>query len=145
MLVLLLLFIIWYESMWFSNILKNTLNPEADEHIQYGDLTHRTQKGIDLLDLLLPFTNGALNREKSEYLLKWLGISLLFVWPGLPFKLILSGGPKWPENSCVCLDPQLLLCPDIFISEAYLWQQCMCKGPSGLKWQTDYMTSSSDP
>lgn len=69
------------------------------------------------------------------------GISLFFVWPGPPLSLILSGGPKWPENSCVCPDPQLLLCPDIFISVAYLWQQCMRKGPSGPKQQTDYMTS----
>ena len=71
-----------------------------------------------------------------------LGIPLLFVFDlNSPFTLVLSGGPKWPENSCVCLDPQLPLCPDIFISVAYLWQQCMCKGPSGPKWQTDYMTS----
>lgn len=97
---------------------------------------------------MLLFTKEAMNSKKkknrlSKDLLKRLGISLLFVWPALPFRLILSGGPKWPENSCVSLDPQLLLCPDIFISVAYLWQQCLCKGPSELKRQTDYMTSEA--
>lgn len=74
---------------------------------------------------------------RTMNLLTALGISRLSVWPGL--RLRVSGGPKWPENSCVCLDPQLLLCTHVFISVAYLWQQCMYKGHQGrsgrqIKW-----------
>lgn len=78
--------------------------------------------------------SGQTKMRISDFL-KGLGISLLWitaqtdrVWRS-----------KWPENSCVRLDPQLLLCPDIFISVAYLCQQCMRKGSSWPKWQTDYM------
>lgn len=46
------------------------------------------------------------------------------------------GDPGWSGSSCVCLDPQLLLGPDIFISARYLWQQCIYKVPPWSKWRT---------